>query len=490
MRGTRDRRLALITTGAVTALLLPLGGVAIASQNTGPAAPAPATLTTAPEPTSTWTTPTDPTTTSPTDPTTTTTLPPPGCTDPGPEEFPEVPPGEDPSVQPGGEGEVNDYLKDVGSRILDLVDAGGHAGYAGMVADLETATMTLYWLAGEPLPPDIEQVVPDPGAPVTVVRQDAAYARIHLRSVTSALLNDPWLSDQICGFLHTIKPREEGSGLVAGVEPYDASFDIVTAQDVLSSAAGLPVTIEVGPQPTETTRLNDAAPWFAGAKITDLRGECSTSFGVVDGLRQEYMLSASHCFGLGVRVLNGNGTRVLGNVTHLRREHDSEMIGVTQAGNRTYFGGVGGAGAAEYDLQVNRRANNVVGTIVCTSGAATGENCGLQIIVTGVGWVIRRWVFDPRLGWVLVRIPVMEDMVDATSIRPRRPVTRAVGSGDSGGPAVTDSVRPEALGIMSAGLGRPIGCGPFRAANRFCFHTVRYVDLGAVLRWYGVALKG
>lgn len=413
------------------------------------------------------------------------------CTDPGPEEFAEAPPGDEPSTPPGGEGPINDYLRQVGSRILDLVDAGGHAGFAGVIADLDTATLSLYWLAGQPLPPDIQQVVDNPGAPVAVVREDASYSRGHLKSVSLALLNNAPLSDRICGFLHTAKALEEGSGLIAGVEPYDpATFDVATAQSVLSSAAGVPVTIEIGPQPTQTGRLNDAPPWYAGGKIVNpLRGECSTSFGVVDGLRREYMLTAEHCFRIGDRVENGNRTRVLGPVVNARALHDSELISVTAAGDRTFFGGVGGAGAAEYTLEVDVLGRNVRGTIVCTSGASTGENCGLVITATNVAFEIRRWVLDPRFGWVLVRIPVIEDMVDATSIRPRMPVRRAVGSGDSGGPATTDAVHPEALGINSAGLDRPIGCGPFAAPRKLCFHSVRYADLASVLRWYGVALK-
>jgi hypothetical protein len=393
-----------------------------------------------------------------------------------------------------GGSSANDDLIDVGTRILDLFAANTYGGFAGVIAEPSMAVLWLYWLPGEALPPEIEAIVADPGAPVSVIRLDAPYSRVQLDPLAGPLLTNAALSDAMCGFLHTIKVREEGSGLIAGVEPYDASFNAAQAESILSAAAGVPVTVEVGPQTEPTGRLDDASPWFGGARITAGAGQCSTAFGIVNaGTRvRHYMATALHCFAMNTLVSNGDGTRQLGRVVNSRPEHDSELISVDQAGTDVYFGGVGGVGAAESNAPVRRPAANVRGTTVaCTSGASTGENCGLNVVATDVSEV-RRIVEIGPFGRMIVRdVVVKSGMVDATSTVVRRngQLAVAVGQGDSGGPVVTDSSRDRrALGVMSSGT-NDVSCGLFAAPRKRCFSTVRYADINVLLRTYVAELR-
>jgi hypothetical protein len=470
------------------------------TEPTGTTVPPPPTTTTDPtsttidpttttiDPTSTTIDPTsttiDPTTT----PTTTTTEPPPPCVDPGPQPPGEGPPSDDPAVGPSGGSSVNDQLIEVGGRILNLFYDNNYPGFAGVVADVDQALLTLYWLAGEALPPEIADIVADPGQPILVVREDASWSRAQLEVTAQSLLDNPTLNDQICGFLHTIVIREQGSGLTTTVEPYDASFDAALAEQILTSAAGVPVSVEVGPQSEYAGRVNDTAPWFAGGRTTSGGGSCSTAFGIVDaGTRtREYMLTALHCAPVGAQVSNGNGTAVLGPVTHARPQWDSELIRVTQAGTDTFFGGVNGVGAPETNAPVRRPAANVAGTtFACTSGASTGENCALRVNATNVDLRRRVWIG----GRIFVVGEVNMVIASSTVRRPNGQLAVAVGSGDSGGPVVTDtSMDRQALGTISAGFNF-VGCGLFAAPRKWCGSSVVYADINILLRSYVAAMR-
>ncbi|MFD0635851.1 trypsin-like serine protease [Catenulispora yoronensis] len=152
---------------------------------------------------------------------------------------------------------------------------------------------------------------------------------------------------------------------------------------------------------------------------------------------------------------NGNGTVAVGTVTANRQVNDSELITVaagSAAGTSTFFGGVGNAGAAETTQVVRVAVANVRNTSACTSGASTGENCGLNIDATNV--VIRS---RARVNGVIVVAVVRSDMVIASAAAGKR----SSGDGDSGGPVTSDSSNNRrAQGTISAGR-VVVGCGAF-----------------------------
>ena len=392
-------------------------------------------------------------------------------------------------MPPDAGSTVDEAMKDVGGRIIDLWVNNGYPGFAGVVADEGASVLDLYWLPGETLPPEVAAIVANPGRPITVVRVDASFGRSSLEGAAQSLLDNTALDDQMCGFLHTVIVAEDGTGLTAVVDPYDSSFNPPQAEALLSSAAGVPVTVEVGPQPEYTARLNDVAPWFGGGGLTAPgSGFCSTAFGVVDaGTRtRQYMLTANHCFALNQNVNNGNGTVLLGPVALNRPQFDSELIRVTAAGTNTFFGGVNGVGVAEYNQVVRVSAANVRNTSACTSGASTGENCALNIRATNV-MIVRRAIVGGRV--VIVSRQTNLVFADSTVRRRGGQLAVAVGQGDSGGPVVSDDLgNRTALGTISAGT-NVVGCGLFAAPGKLCFSTVVYADLNNLLRSYVAAMR-
>lgn len=412
------------------------------------------------------------------------------CTDPGPQPGQPGPASSDPAVPPNPGSAVDEAMKNVGGEIINLWVANGYPGFAGVIANEPASVLDLYWLPGQPLPPAIAAIVANPGYPITVVQVSAPYGRGTLTTDAQNLANDTSVDGQMCGFLNTIEILEDGTGLGAVVEPYNsASFSIPLAQALLTAAAGVPVTVTVGPQVTDLARLNDTAPWWGGAGLTSPgQGFCSSAFGVVNNATgAQYMLTANHCYPNGANVSNGNGTAVLGPVALNRPLFDSELISVgANAGTFTFFGGVNGVGVPEYTQQVRVAAANVRGTSACTSGASTGENCALNIAFTNV-IILQRVII---LG-LPVLLPVRFNMViaDSTVVRANGQLAVAGGQGDSGGPVVTDdSGNRRALGTISAGRNL-VGCGLFAAPGKLCFSTVVYADLNTLLTSYGVAMR-
>ena len=499
---TRRRRFfaPVLLCGTAVALLLSatFAGAAGASAGATASSPPPSmsatptpppTLTASPTPTATIGTP-PPTATVTATPTLTATptISPTTCTDPGPQPGVPGPASSDPAVPPNPGSAVDEAMKNVGGQIIGLWQANGYPGFAGVIANEPAAVLDLYWQPGQPLPPAIAAIVANPGYPITVVQVPAPFGRAALSADAQNLAADTALDNQMCGFLNTVEVLEDGTGLSAVVEPYNSSFNLPQAQALLSAAAGVPVTVSVGPEPDYVARLNDVAPWFGGGGLTAGGGFCSAAFGVVNAnTGQQYMLTANHCFALNANVNNGNGTALLGPVALNRPQFDSELISVgAAAGTNTFFGGVNGVGAAEYNQAVRASAANVRGTSACTSGASTGENCSLNIAFTNVV-IIHRAIVGGRV--VIVGVQTNMVIANSTVVRRNGQLAVAAGQGDSGGPVVTDNYsNRRALGTISAGT-NIVGCGLFAAPGKLCFSTVIYADLNTLLNSYGVAMR-
>ncbi|MFD0635850.1 hypothetical protein ACFQ9X_34085 [Catenulispora yoronensis] len=219
-----------------------------------------------------------------------------GCTDPGPASIQPAPPGTEPSVPASPGSAVDDAMKDVGGQFLDLWVANQYPGFAGVIADETHSVLDLYWQTGQTLPAPVQAIVNNPGGGITVTRVDAPFGRIQLQNSAQSLMSNLGLNTQICGFLHTVKILEDGTGLTAGVDPYTpGTFDQWQAGSTLTAAAGVPVTVEVGPQPQDSARISDTSPFYGGAGLTAGTAFCSSGFGVTDGTK-DFLLTANHCF--------------------------------------------------------------------------------------------------------------------------------------------------------------------------------------------------
>lgn len=385
------------------------------------------------------------------------------------------PPDATPPSDPGGASAVQDAIEDVAGRILALEDQNAYPGFTGLIGDPDQAQLWLCWLQADPLPAPVADIVANPGQPITVVRQDATYSRDFLDSRVSTILGNDSLGAQIGGNIHSVATPEEGTGLLATVLPDDPNVDpnqfIANAQPVLSSAAGVPVTVQIGPPETDATRRNDSSPWDGGARLRDAAGNrhCSSGFGLV---RQrdnaQLLLTANHCFGAQA-VFNGAGARI-GTVTNFVPAGDSEAITIAApgaAGRQVYVGGVNDA--TEGSVRITAVAGTVPNIFVCTSGSFSGEHCPLQVVRT-------RWRLRNGVGPVNL----------AVTTRASGPV--AIAQGDSGGPVIyrgASAGQVFALGTIIGGT-RTFNCVVYD--GRVCFPDVIFNNLNMLMVNYGAGL--
>jgi len=379
---------------------------------------------------------------------------------------------------------VQDQLETVGGRILDAVEAGGYSGFTGLSADADNARLLLCWLHDEPLPGPIADIVANPGEPVEVVRQHGDYTQADLDSRVDLVLADPGLEVSIEGTIHTVTVPEEGTGLIAGVQPYDPSVDpaafAAQAEPILSAAAGVPVTVVVENEPEFAARRLDASPWYGGARLTDGAGQCTSGFGMLRG-STPYLLTAFHCFAPLAAVFTGPPpvapARRIGTVRMSIPPIDSEAIEIAAPGQAGSFVYTGGVGVGEGTARIAGPGRNIAGLAVCNSGSFSGELCGIAIARVRVIFV------EPIRG---VRIRIGPMVWGRTMV----PGGIANAKGNSGGPIIRYTASPGrvlAMGTDSASITGFFGCVLFDA--RVCASDVVYADINTILRSYGGVLS-
>jgi streptogrisin D len=286
--------------------------------------------------------------------------------------------------------------------------------------------------------------------------------------------------------VHSVSPLPDGSGLEVGVAPGSPT----AALRRLPVAARVRVEESFEPFQCKTghfyCRRADTSPYWGGAVATPFNGGgCSDAFATIspwanlevgpDGrpvfVHHKFMLTADHCGGgAGVNYFAG-GAGLMGQGALVNRGVDSVAIR-TQSAPRVYDGGVDDA--SEFSKPVVGIGNNVSGEFVCTSGAATGVHCGIQITSTGGSEKAAdgHWIHDV----------VRADQVDGVL---------AAGAGDSGGPVFALSEDPSKVVGMGVILGGgkqadfPATCTYFSTK---CSTRVLYVDLFEILVNQGLYL--
>lgn len=207
--------------------------------------------------------------------------------------------------------------------------------------------------------------------------------------------------------------------------------------------------------------------------------DCSTAFSVLTRTGQGRLLSAEHCDPTGNRRWYDRGGRLLtpgGAAVDVAPGIDSMLIDPV-GGTRGYvYGGPWNAPPtqARYRLSVTGWGVPHVGDRICTSGANSGEHCGL--VVTGrvlvscadaLPGVCRAWQAEAPRGRV------------------------AVVAGDSGGPVYQDNGFGSvgARGIINSGAAT-VHC-PATASRPYgkCFGEVFFIGIREVLRHWHVTVQ-
>jgi len=421
----------------------------------------------------------------------------PTCPSSSPVEDPNDEPIDSPPDDDFGASSAQDDLYFVGARVLTIVEdhLDLYPAYGGLVADVPTRTLRLYWRQTVPLPVEIMEIVAAPGRPVTVELLDAPFGRLALNEARDVLVaNADSLDAQLCGFLHTFVVPQDASAVVVRIEPDyelgDPTAYIDTAQLVLTALAGYPVRVELAPAFEATGRRDDRSPWYAGAAIKEVKkeGGCSSGFGVVKK-DLSWLLTAAHCFANGAKVETVDGQEI-GTVSDLKAMLDTELISANAVRGRTYVKGVDSNEA----LPVTEPGLNMAGLFVCTSGAATGMNCHLKIvdIDAKVRLKLRPWK-------VVAEAQVLADAIKTRNDGKKEIPAVAVGGGDSGGPVILVSLDPTdnhlAAGIISAGEAannilqdHKVACNKGHKGDGRCYSRVAYTAIKPILKEYGVTL--
>lgn len=186
----------------------------------------------------------------------------------------------------------------------------------------------------------------------------------------------------------TFIPNDDLSG--AEVEVYSGSAaakDLSASESTFSKAAGMPVVVKLVDWVRKpATRQNDSAPWQGGGAIAQ-NNDCSVGFAIIrNGAGR--LLTAQHCgIGYGGEVRDGAGQRI-GEVTNIATGYDSVLIDPDASPGTTgkVFGGPWNAGTTHprYQMSVGGATGASNADSGCTSGAMTGEHCGLDVYHVGI----------------------------------------------------------------------------------------------------------
>jgi hypothetical protein len=355
-------------------------------------------------------------------------------------------------------------LMSAADRIEAAVHAAGYRGLAGLELSVPDQEVRIYGQGA--VPPGVSAEIDRLRSEgVAVVVLSAPHTREELHRLATALQEGPG-HDAIV----SISVPVDGSGLDVGVTDPTLSSALFAAQDEVGS---VPLRLHVEePQPPYRS---DAAPVSAGARLAAFNGSsCGSSFAAwkymfvsTVVLRKHYLLAAEHCGGgAGVDYFVSNGPAI-GTGELVRADLDSVAVHTPiRSLPRMYDGGTGDDW---FFRSVAALGTNRVGAFVNMSGVAGGTRSNLKIVETGKSVNQEgHWVTDL----------VVADQVDGQI---------AAIAGDSGSPVfgLDEHGRAIAMGSLY-GPDKPLEPCPIPGVR--CASSIRYVDLGAILRAHSLIL--
>ncbi|WP_244928513.1 S1 family peptidase [Nocardioides sp. W7] len=358
-------------------------------------------------------------------------------------------------------------------RTIDTAEklAGGYerAGFAGTVVDPDKHAVTIRW-AGE-IPADIAKMAGEKDG-VTVEVVAAKYDEdvlVHNSRLLMAADREATIAKDADAErrLLMVGPNDDRSGLVARMAPGTRVSD--ADQQALLKAMDEPIPIEFVVDDLlsggeNLARHNDSAPWQGGG-ATNIGGVhgCSTGFAVTGSTGQGRLLSAAHCYDVG-NVAHDGANQVIGSVTNERLTHDAVLIDpaaspatigkvFTGPWNSDTFRWVSGAGAPSE------------GDPVCTSGANSGERCGMDILLTNQ------------------TLPCADNMGSECTGFIAHGSGHKVANGDSGGPIYIRRTggKATARGIIARAIGAQATCSATMRQPEPCYSYVFSVGIHKIL---------
>jgi hypothetical protein len=372
-----------------------------------------------------------------------------------------------------------------------VLDEVGPAGFSGFVVTPEKCRLDLYWV-GAP-PHEVAEVVADDHR--VVVHDDAGYDHAELSRAAERLAPGSPRARSAGVEITSVAVPPEGTGLRVGVEPRRQAIDVHTTATRLSAAVGVPVSVVVEGPSRPFGRIDDRAPWSAGSRVmirvneggSERWASCSLGYGLRDPrTMREYMVTAAHCFdeAVGATAWNGDHRAVIGNWGAMSLALDVAYVATDQPSTdpgtsaHVWAGGVGDT--REGERTVTDASPTVKGMWVCSSGATTGENCGIKVSEVDV----MQSATLPRSGATYT--------VRHTARGYRADGGVASGSGDSGGPVFApsgpDPNDAHAVGVIHGGVDAArVDCGDHASTD--CSASLIFVPVAEVQRWIGGELR-
>lgn len=323
------------------------------------------------------------------------------------------------------------------TRVHQLVTADHLTGYAGLVVHPASDNLTVYWNGQAPAA--LEGYARSHGGAGAIQLSPARHSLAELQALSASIVKSAGFRQSGIAMLN---PAPDGSSLQLGVAGSAARARALPAiKSAIKSDPGAVTYTKAGVRP-DSGRWADIPSFFGGALIFSLAdgADCSSGW-PVHGVKSPstfYLITAAHCTHVPEGNLSSNQfvtapytgipVKPIGTASNEDLTEDAGLIntGVNGSplggnGNAIYTGQVDptGVGTLEMTAGLDGLATNEVGDEVCTSGAYSGEICGLEITDTAVQWVV--------------------DYGDLAAIVTGLEVTNpngtnAAGEGDSGGP--------------------------------------------------------
>jgi hypothetical protein len=369
---------------------------------------------------------------------------------------------------PGGFGsweelfETQQKLIAAADVVHDVALGTPETGFAGFSVKPENREVRLWW-RGE-LPANVAAAVERARtiAPVSVL--PARHSKAELDGV----------ADRVAGIdgVTAVGPLSDGSGLRV------STVDERVLDAVRAVTGGLALTTD-RMRPALASRQAPTSPQYGGSAFTKPLGNgtssyCTTGFTITNPRAGSRLLTAGHCGDLYDQVYAGTGPTIMGTVTSDNNTKDTMIISVGGSAGRIYVDGYN----SNTSKPVKTAFNSYEDTLVCTSGAMTGEHCKIRITNTGM---------TINVGYLIHPVVMAEHDDDLA----------AVGEGDSGGPVVSqdsggfmgkgDFVLVYAQGTITAlDLNAEVPCASMYPTT--CSSTMFYVDIMDSLAYYNSSI--
>jgi hypothetical protein len=336
-------------------------------------------------------------------------------------------------------------------RIEQAQGSGDH-GLAGIDIDAEHNSIVVHWHGSLPAAVTAE-IDRAKSQGITVTVKPAAYSWLQLEAEMKRLSDESDAKanrDHVAPVIASIGPRDDFSGLDAGVtsDAATASAEFAASSGDLSSSIPVTTHRDQLKQPTSLSRQDDSAPFYGGAEMVssaDAQGRytlCSSGFGVHDSAGNQFILTAAHCGWDNWYTFAHDTRQSIGRTTQILYSYDAMLISA-RSDHWVYDGAFLGADpSAQFWKPVSGLMTIGNGNWLCVSGAESGAFCNIKVNSSSrqsISLLDKDGVYRSALLW----------RAKEQSSSPKD----VIGEGDSGGPAFGlsgDFSQDIAIGTISA----------------------------------------